>query len=106
MGTPPDTEPKTHEVPNPDYAALEALKTAVQGAEHSIGTALKSAAAQMTGGSAWTGPTAATDFTQEIEGRSNKLPGLVQQILSAVEDEMASTPKTVTRPLNAGMRAQ
>ncbi len=94
--------PTTQTVPNPAYAALKALHDDVVAAQYSLSNALKSAADQMHNGTAWTGPTAAKAWTEDVSGRDQRLPGLVQQILHAVEDEMASTPKTTERPLNRG----
>ena len=107
MGDPsqPD-QPKTHMVPNPDYAALKALHDDVEAAQDSLAQALKGPADLMHGQDAWTGPTAAKAFTDEVSGRDQRLPALVRQVLEAVEDKMASTPKEVERPLNPGMRVQ
>lgn len=96
-------EPKTYQVANPAYVELEQLKTAVEGAQDSLKTALRSASALMQGGDAWTGPTTATTFAQEIQGRDQQLPGLVGQVLQAVEDALADCEPTLTRPLNRGM---
>ncbi|MGY2875975.1 hypothetical protein ACVW00_003165 [Marmoricola sp. URHA0025 HA25] len=101
---PEPQEPATVEVANPDYTALTSLRSAVLDAQDSLGKALDAATRQMHDGSAWTGPTAATAFAGEIAGRSGRLPGLVQQVLTAVEAEIATTPPTVTRPVNHGVR--
>lgn len=106
MNQPVADAPTTYEAANPDWVALDNLLHAVQAAQHSLATALTPATQTMSGGSAWTGPTAAKAFTTEIEGRDGRLPGLVQQIVQAVEDELAVTHKTVTRPINRGMRAE
>jgi hypothetical protein len=97
-------EPTTVEIANPDYTALVSLRSAVLDAQESLAKALDAATQQMNDGTAWTGPTAATAFTAEISGRSARLPGLVQQVLAAVEAEIALTPHTVTRPANRALR--
>ena len=96
--------PTTVEVANPDYTRLTSLRTSVLDAQDSLAKALDAATQQMHDGTAWTGPTAATAFTAEISGRSSRLPGLVHQILAAVDAEIAVTPRTVTRPLPHGVR--
>jgi hypothetical protein len=101
---PDPDEPTTVEVANPDYTALTSLRSAVLDAQDSLATALDAAAQQMQNGSAWTGPTAATAFAGEITGRSSRLPGLVHQVIAAVDAEIASTPRTITRPVNHGIR--
>jgi len=93
----------TMEVANPHYTALTSLRSAVLDAQDSLAKALDSPAEQMNNGTAWTGPTAATTFTSEVSGRKERLPGLVEQVLTAVDDEIAATPRTVTRPINPGM---
>jgi hypothetical protein len=100
----PDT-PTTHMVPNPEYTALKALHDEVEGAQYSLSHALQGPAELMAGRDAWTGPTTAKAFAEDVSGRDQRLPGLVRQILEAVEDKMASTPKEVERPLNRGMIA-
>ena len=95
-------EPTMQTVPNPAYTALKSLRDDVVAAQHSLSTALRSAADQMQNGTAWTGPTAAKAWSEDVSGRDQRLPGLVQQILQAVEDEMAATPQTTERPLNRG----
>ena len=102
MGAP--DEPTTVEVANPHYTALTSLRSAVVDAQDSLAKALDSPTEQMHNGTAWTGPTAATEFSGEISGRKGRLPGLVQQILTAVDDEIAITPRTVTRPINRALR--
>ena len=97
-------EPTTVEVANPDYTALTSLRSAVLAAQDSLAKALDAATQQMQAGTAWTGPTAATAFTSEISGRSSRLPGLVHQIVAAVDAEIAATPRTVTRPVHHGMQ--
>ena len=107
MGEPNDPneppEPTTQMVPNPAYTALKSLHDDVVAAQQSLSTALKAAADQMHNGTAWTGPTAAKAWTEEVSGRDQRLPGLVTQILHAVEDEMAATPHEVERPINRGL---
>ena len=97
-------EPTTVEVTNPDYTALTALRSAVLDARDSLARALDAPTEQMHAGTAWTGPTAATAFTGEISGRKGRLPGLVAQVLDAVEQELAHTPRTVTRHVHPGVR--
>ncbi len=99
-------QPTTHMVANPAYLELKALHDDVEAAQDTLAQALKGPADLMHGRDAWTGPTAAKAFTEEISGRDQRLPGLVRQILDAVEDEMARTPKEVERPLNRGMLMQ
>jgi len=96
--------PTTVEVANPDYTALIGLRSSVLDAQDSLAKALDAATRQMHDGTAWTGPTAATAFAGEIAGRSSRLPGLVHQILAAVDAEIAQTPRTVTRPIPHGVR--
>lgn len=96
-------QPKTVTVPNPHYTELQDLHKDVLAVQHTIGKALHTSAQLMHGGSAWTGPTAAKSFAEEVSGRDQRLPGLVNQILSAIEAEMASTPQTMERPMNRGM---
>lgn len=95
MGQP--EEPRTYEVANPDYEDLQQLKEDISGARDSMVNALKRPSQTMQDGSAWTGPTAAKAFAQEISGRADEIPGLVSQLVQAVETEMANTPKTLTR---------
>ena len=95
MGQP--EEPSTHEVPNPDYEDLQQLKNDISGARSTMESSLKRPADAMHDGSAWTGPTAAKAFTQEISGRADDIPGLVTQLVEAVETELANTPKTITK---------
>lgn len=95
MGKP--EEPRTVEVANPDYEDLKQLKEDISGARSTLESSLKRPADAMHDGSAWTGPTAAKAFTQEISGRADQIPGLVSQLVEAVETEMASTPKTITK---------
>jgi len=104
MGVP--EQQTTVEVANPDYVELVALRSAVLDAEGTLGKALDAAAQQMHAGTAWTGPSAATAFAGEITGRSSRLPGLVAQVVNAVEAEIAVTPRTITRPLGHGMRPE
>ena len=96
-------EPQMQTVPNPAYVALQGLRDDVVAVQDTLGTALHSAATLMHGGDAWTGPTAATAWTEEVSGRDQRLPGLVTQVLHAIDAEMASTAKTMERPLNRGM---
>ena len=91
-------EPTMLTVPNPAYAALKSLHDDVLASQHLLSTALKSAADQMHNGTAWTGPTAAKAWTEDVSGATSACPGLVQQILHAVEDEMAATPTGVRAP--------
>lgn len=109
MGDPAQSDqhdqPETQMVPNPAYTALKALRDDVEAAQDSLAHALKGPADLMHGQSAWTGPTAAKAFAGEVSGRDQRLPGLVRQVLDAVDDKMASTPKEVERPLNRGMTA-
>lgn len=98
-------EPRTQMIANPAYTTLQTLRNDVVAAQDSLAQALKTPAQLMQGREAWTGPTAATRFTEEVSGRAQRLPGLVQQILAAVDDEMARTPKQLERPLNRGMLA-
>lgn len=99
-------EPTTIEVANPDYTALTRLRSAVLDARDSLARALDAPTEQMHAGTAWTGPTAATAFTGEISGRKARLPSLVSQLVDAVDQELAHTPRTVTRALHPGVRAE
>lgn len=102
MGEP--EQPITVEIANPDYAALTSLRAAVLDAGDSLAHALDAATEQMHAGTAWTGPTAATRFAGEISGRRARLPGLVAQLLDAVDEELAHTPRTVMRPVHPAVR--
>jgi hypothetical protein len=104
MGDPakPD-EPQMVTVPNPAYTALKDLHDDVVAAQDTLGKALKTPAQLMHSGDAWTGPTTAKAWGEEVAGRDQSLPGLVQQILHAIESEMSSTPQTMERPMNRGM---
>ena len=74
-------QPTTHMVANPAYLDLKALHDDVEAAQDTLAQALKGPADLMHGREAWTGPTAAKAFTEEISGRDQRLPGLVRQIL-------------------------
>ena len=104
MGDPQEPEePQMMTVANPSYVALKELHEDVLAAQDSLGKALHSPANLMHSGDAWTGPTAAKAWTEEVSGRDQRLPGLVSQILHAIEVEMSSMPQTVERPMNRGM---
>ena len=104
MGDPEQPEtPEMVTVPNPAYTALADLHRDVLAVQGTLGKALHTPATLMHSGDAWTGPTTATAFAEDVSGRDQRLPGLVDQVLHAIESEMAGTPKTMERPMNRGM---
>jgi hypothetical protein len=104
MGEPHDPDkPEMTTVPNPAYVALKQLHDDVVAVQDTLGKALHSPATLMHGGDAWTGPTTAKAWAEEVSGRDQRLPGLVHQVLHAIEAELSSTAKTMERPMNRGM---
>lgn len=86
------------EVANPHYTALKSLYDDVEAARPTLAKALNTPASLMQDGSAWTGPTTATTFKQDVTERDRSLPGHVDKILDAIDTEMRNTAKTVKRP--------
>lgn len=56
----------------------------------------------MQNGSAWTGPTTATNFSTEISERDRHLSTLVGDVLDAIDDRMKEVPKKVPRHIGPG----
>lgn len=81
------------EVPNPAYEDLEELLANVQQAKRYYSDDLDRPAGLM-GEGVWTGPTAATTFATELEGRKTDLPGYFEQLADAVRERMTEVPKT------------
>lgn len=85
----------THEVANPDYTELAALLAEARRAAARHGCVLDRAASLMGSAQVWTGPTTATGFATEVEGRRVVLPGRFEEFIEEIEHRMTQTPRTV-----------
>jgi hypothetical protein len=83
------------DVPNPDYEELEDLLRDVQGYQGLNSGVLDRAARLMGTGGAWTGPSTATVFETEVQGRQGSLPGYLDGLVEAVGSRMSQVPATV-----------
>ena len=83
-------------VPNPEYRDLLELRDQIKQAMPGIRSALDQPAADLGGGTVWTGPVAEA-FSQEVTGRKQRLATLVATLLAGVEARLRTTPADCTR---------
>ena len=82
-------------VPNPEYQALQRLKSRMEQAAPAMRAALDRPARDMGGGKTWVGPVADA-FAHEVSGRKQRLGALVQGLVDAVDAELRATPQECT----------
>lgn len=85
----------THEIPNPDYIELQELLADARRAASVHGHRLDRAAELMGSVRVWTGPSTATCFAAEVEGRKGTLPWRFEEFIEEIEHRMRQTPRTV-----------
>lgn len=83
------------DVPNPDYEELQDLLEDVRGYQRLNSDVLSLAAYVMGSGGAWTGPSTASAFEADLQGRHSRLPVYFDRIVEAVEFRMSQVPTTV-----------
>ncbi len=83
------------QVPNPAYEDLEDLLETVQRARAAHADTLRQLV-QLLAQGAWTGPTQATTFAAELQGRHTDLPSYFDELVAAVQARMAQVPATRT----------
>lgn len=86
----------TRQVPNPDHVELVELLAAARRAAGLHGDQLDRAALLMGQDRVWTGPTTASGFAAELEGRKGAVRARFADFVEAVEHQLRSTPSTVT----------
>lgn len=80
-------------MPNPAYEDLEDVLAAVRAARAQLAQELKGVCTLMAQG-VWTGPSAASRFVEDLQGRDRDLPRYFDQLVAAVEERMAQVPRT------------
>jgi hypothetical protein len=83
--------------PNPAYSALQDLLELAEGLEEDIAQALNDAHGLMNDDEVWTGPSTATQFLEDLEYRKDDLPGLAEQLVEDIRDELRRTPEEIPR---------
>lgn len=85
-------------MPNPRHEALQELLTTAEGKQEAIAEALKDAHRIMDEGEAWSGPSTAKTFLEDLGYRHEDLPGLAQQLVDDIADALSSTPEEIHKP--------
>jgi hypothetical protein len=83
-------------VANPQRAELARLRADVAAAREGIATALDTASTKMADGKTWTGPTAATNWAAELNGRKKNLGPWIDAVLREIDAKLRSMPEKVT----------
>jgi hypothetical protein len=89
-------EPEEVMVGNPLRAELATLRSTLATARDSIANALDPAAKKMADNRTWTGPTAATNWKAEIDGRKKQLGPWIDEIIAQIDTKLSSMPTQVT----------
>ena len=89
-------EPEEVMVGNPLRAQLATLRSTLATARDGIAGALDAAATKMADNRTWTGPTAATNWKAELDGRKKNLGPWVDEIIAQIDDKLATMPTQVT----------
>ena len=85
----------SREVPNPDYVELQVLLAEARRAASVHGDRLDRAADLMGSARVWTGPSAATGFAAQVQGRKATLRRRFEEFIDEIEYRMTRTPRTV-----------
>ncbi|NED97343.1 hypothetical protein G1H11_18765 [Phytoactinopolyspora alkaliphila] len=88
--------------PNPAHGALQELLEFAEGLRDDIAEALNDAHSLMNDDEVWTGPTVATQFLEDLEYRKDDLPGLADQLVEDIREELESTPEEIPNTHNYG----
>jgi hypothetical protein len=83
-------------VGNPQRAELARLRGEVASAREGVATALDAASAKMGDGKTWTGPTAATNWAAELNGRKKNLGSWMDTVLREIDAKLKTMPEQVT----------
>ena len=83
-------------VANPMRAELAKIRSSVASVRDTIAQSLDPASAKMGDGKTWTGPTAAKNWTAELNGRKKQLGPWVDAILKEIDSKLATMPEKVT----------
>ncbi|TCO33622.1 hypothetical protein EV652_103624 [Kribbella steppae] len=89
-------EPEEIMVGNPQKSELASLRSTLANNREAIAGALDKAAAKMADGRTWTGPTKATNWKSEVDGRKKKLGPWVDTILEQIDEKLKNMPEQVT----------
>lgn len=89
-------EPDEVMVGNPVRTELAQLRSMLATARDGIANALNGASTKMADGATWTGPTAATNWKTELDGRKKQLGPWVDAIIGQIDATLASMPSQVT----------
>ncbi|WP_166350932.1 hypothetical protein [Phytoactinopolyspora limicola] len=82
-------------VPNPEHTALSEILSMAQGLEEDIAEALDDAFRIMDSGEAWTGPTTATTFLEDLGYRKDDLPRLAERLVEDIRTRLQNVPAEV-----------
>ncbi|WP_129711090.1 hypothetical protein [Haloactinopolyspora alba] len=91
-------------VSNPAHERLVALRDRVTNNRWMIERTLKDAKTRMHDGETWTGSSAAEPWAEEVGGRHDKLPDLLDRVIDAIEDRMGQVPEEIESPPYGGTR--
>lgn len=81
--------------PNPAYEALQEILELAEGLQESIADALNEAFGLMNDDEVWTGATVATQFRADLEYRKDDLPGLAEQLVEDIREQLRDTPEEI-----------
>ncbi|WP_166354918.1 hypothetical protein [Phytoactinopolyspora limicola] len=81
--------------PNPAHEALTEMLERAEGLQDDINEALDDAVGIMESGDAWTGPTTAAAFLDDLEDRQRDLPSLAEHLVDDIRSALQSTPAEI-----------
>lgn len=79
--------------PSPRHEQVAELMALAHDTSARIATALDHPFQIMASGDAWTGPAAATIFTEDIGHRREHLPAIADNLVADIGDELSATPQ-------------
>lgn len=88
----------TREASNPEREELSELLRRAQDCADRVARALDGPVWLMSSEGVWAGPTTATTFAQELDGRRRELPGRLEGFVAAVAERRDRVPATVDVP--------
>lgn len=81
--------------PNPRHQELTELLNMAEDMQEDIAEALKDAHRIMDGAEAWTGPTTAATFLEDLGYRHEDLPGIAQRLVDDIREALNSCPEEI-----------
>ncbi|AYY12464.1 hypothetical protein EF847_06840 [Actinobacteria bacterium YIM 96077] len=88
--------------PNPAHGAIEEILQDAEAVQADIAEALDEAHRIMNDGEAWTGPTTAQAFLDELEERKGNMPRLAERLVEDIRDALNNTPEEVPSTTSGG----